>query len=100
MGPGVMGQLVGMMETDPETALDCQRCHSPLSEQQPRVRREPAGTATSSRRTASPFARQGVQCAGTATCPTAATFHDPEMVRRGVTIDVGTSAGETGSRRP
>jgi thiol-disulfide isomerase/thioredoxin len=38
MGPGVMGQLVDMMRSDPEAALDCQRCHSPLSEQQEQVR--------------------------------------------------------------
>jgi thiol-disulfide isomerase/thioredoxin len=34
MGPGVMGQLLDMMRSDPEAAVDCQRCHSPLSEQQ------------------------------------------------------------------
>lgn len=39
MGAGLMGQLVDMVRTDPESALDCQRCHSPLSEQQPKVRR-------------------------------------------------------------
>jgi thiol-disulfide isomerase/thioredoxin len=39
MGPGVMGQLVDLIPSDPATALDCQRCHSPLSEQQETVRR-------------------------------------------------------------
>ena len=39
MGPGVMGQLTDMIRLDPESALDCQRCHSPLSEQQEKVRR-------------------------------------------------------------
>jgi hypothetical protein len=46
MGPGVMGQLVDLVRTDPDTALDCQRCHSPLSEQQEKLRRERAGEAT------------------------------------------------------
>jgi hypothetical protein len=39
MGPGVTGQLVDMIRSDPESALDCQRCHSPLAEQQERARR-------------------------------------------------------------
>lgn len=39
MGPGITGQLVDMMRSDPESALDCQRCHSPLTEQQEKVRR-------------------------------------------------------------
>lgn len=43
MGPGVMGQLVNLIPSDPATALDCQRCHSPLSEQQEKVRRERNG---------------------------------------------------------
>lgn len=43
MGPGVMGQLVDLISSDPATALDCQRCHSPLSEQQDNVRHERAG---------------------------------------------------------
>lgn len=34
MGPGVAGQLVDMIRTDPASALDCQRCHGPLAEQQ------------------------------------------------------------------
>jgi hypothetical protein len=40
MGPGVMGQLVDLIPSDPATALDCQRYHSPLGEQQENVRRE------------------------------------------------------------
>ena len=39
MGPGLMGQLVDMMRSDPASALDCQRCHSPLAEQQEKVQR-------------------------------------------------------------
>jgi hypothetical protein len=38
MGPGVMGQLLDMMRSDPLSASDCQRCHSPLAEQQPKLR--------------------------------------------------------------
>lgn len=34
MGPGVMGQIVDLMRSEPGAALDCQRCHSPLAEQQ------------------------------------------------------------------
>jgi thiol-disulfide isomerase/thioredoxin len=39
MGPGLTGQLVDMMGPDPASALDCQRCHSPLAEQQEKVQR-------------------------------------------------------------
>jgi hypothetical protein len=38
MGPGVAGQLVEMLESDPATALSCYRCHAPLAEQAPLVR--------------------------------------------------------------
>jgi hypothetical protein len=37
MGPGVTGQLVEMMESDPASALHCYTCHAPLAEQQPKV---------------------------------------------------------------
>src|SRR6058998_2503565 len=37
MGPGVAGQLVEMLETDPGSALGCLTCHAPLAEQAPRV---------------------------------------------------------------
>ncbi|MBI2879011.1 MAG: redoxin family protein, partial [Candidatus Rokubacteria bacterium] len=43
MGPGVMGQLVDMYRTDPATAIHCQSCHAPLTEQLPRVERTAAG---------------------------------------------------------
>lgn len=33
MGPGVLGQLVEMVESDPLTARVCWRCHAPLAEQ-------------------------------------------------------------------
>lgn len=37
MGPGVMGQLVDMLKTNPEEALFCQTCHAPLTEQLPKL---------------------------------------------------------------
>jgi hypothetical protein len=33
MGPGVMGQLVDILDNNPEEALFCQTCHAPLTEQ-------------------------------------------------------------------
>ena len=35
MGPGIAGQLVEMLATDPRGALACQHCHAPLAEQAP-----------------------------------------------------------------
>jgi len=35
MGPGVAGQLVEMLGSDPRGALACQNCHAPLAEQAP-----------------------------------------------------------------
>jgi hypothetical protein len=37
MGPGVAGQLVEMVEQDPESARQCAGCHAPLFEQQERI---------------------------------------------------------------
>ena len=34
MGPGVLGQLVEMVDSDPDTAKVCWLCHAPLAEQQ------------------------------------------------------------------
>jgi hypothetical protein len=46
MGPGIMGQLLDMMRSDVLSALDCQRCHSPLAEQQQKLRvYDPQGTS-------------------------------------------------------
>src|SRR3989454_1171787 len=36
-GPGVAGQMVEMLESDPPSALACLRCHAPLAEQAPLV---------------------------------------------------------------
>jgi hypothetical protein len=38
MGPGVAGQLVEMLESDPRSALGCFTCHAPLAEQAPLLR--------------------------------------------------------------
>ncbi len=40
MGPGVAGQLVEMIESDPASALSCHACHAPLAEQVSHVRSE------------------------------------------------------------
>lgn len=37
MGPGVAGQLVEMLESDPQAALSCFTCHAPLAEQRPLI---------------------------------------------------------------
>jgi hypothetical protein len=62
MGPGVAGQLVEMLEREPDTALSCHPCHAPLAEQTPRLRGDgglrpnPAFDAT--------LRAKGVPCAG------------------------------------
>ena len=37
MGPGVKGQLVEMIASDPSSALHCYSCHTPLTEQQEKM---------------------------------------------------------------
>ncbi len=37
MGPGVIGQTMEMIQSDPETALLCYSCHAPLTEQHEKV---------------------------------------------------------------
>ena len=37
MGPGIYGQLVDMVDTDPATARICWSCHTPLAEQQEKL---------------------------------------------------------------
>ena len=62
MGPGVAGQLVEMLESDPPGALGCLGCHAPLAEQAPlvadgpAVRPNPAYDAT--------LRAKGLPCAG------------------------------------
>ena len=62
MGPGVSGQLVEMLESDPGSALSCFTCHAPLAEQAPRV-------ADGARASANPvydatLGAKGLVCAG------------------------------------
>jgi len=45
MGPGVQGQMVEMLGTDPDSAVGCYACHAPLTEQQEKVRRRQGGLA-------------------------------------------------------
>jgi hypothetical protein len=45
MGPGVRGQLVEMIGTDPQSALECYACHAPLTEQQEKLPRPQGGFA-------------------------------------------------------
>ena len=59
MGPGVAGQLVEMLETDPGSALSCLTCHAPLAEQAPRV---PATLAPNPAFDPA-LARRGIPCA-------------------------------------
>jgi len=37
MGPGLLGQLEEMVDSDPESARMCWRCHTPLAEQQDKL---------------------------------------------------------------
>ncbi len=53
MGPGVAGQLVEMVRTDPEDARTCLNCHAPLAEQ---ASQTPAFDAS--------LQTQGLVCAG------------------------------------
>ena len=59
MGPGVAGQLVEMLESDPGSALSCLTCHAPLAEQAPRV---PATLAPNPAFDPA-LARRGIPCA-------------------------------------
>lgn len=61
MGPGIAGQLVQMLRTDPATARSCFTCHAPLAEQAPLVRR-PEGLRSNPLFDAS-LQAQGVVCA-------------------------------------
>lgn len=40
MGPGVAGQLVEMIRSEPDSAVVCYTCHAPLAEQAPLVRQD------------------------------------------------------------
>ena len=47
MAPGVAGQLVEMLESDPPSALSCFTCHAPLAPSVSEPPRAPAGTCQS-----------------------------------------------------
>ena len=62
MGPGVAGQIVEMLESDPQSALGCLTCHAPLAEQSPLVA---AGDATTPNPVYDPgLGAKGLACAG------------------------------------
>lgn len=61
MGPGVSGQLVKMIQSDPAGARSCPACHAPLAEQSPDLL-GPGGLAQNPAFDAS-LRRQGVVCA-------------------------------------
>lgn len=60
MGPGVSGQLIEMLATDPRGALACQHCHAPLAEQAP-LRRD---TLAENPDFDPALRRRGIPCAG------------------------------------
>jgi hypothetical protein len=62
MGPGVTGQLVEMLRSDPESALQCYTCHAPLSEQQEKTP-APSGALASNRAFDRNLQRDGITCA-------------------------------------
>lgn len=61
MGPGIAGQLVEMLRTEPAQARTCFTCHAPLGEQAPLVR-GPNGLAANPDLDAS-LQAQGIVCA-------------------------------------
>jgi cytochrome c554/c'-like protein len=61
MGPGIGGQLVGMIRSDPAGARSCPACHAPLAEQSPELL-GPDGVAPNPAFDDS-LRRQGVVCA-------------------------------------
>ena len=61
-GPGVAGQLVEMLETDPASALGCLGCHAPLAEQAPLAR--DGGRLVPNPGFDTGLHREGLPCAG------------------------------------
>jgi hypothetical protein len=61
MGPGVAGQLVEMLASEPGEALGCYTCHAPLAEQRPLLGRD-AGHASNPAFDAT-LSAQGLVCA-------------------------------------
>src|SRR5437667_4985825 len=62
MAPGVAGQLVEMLESDPPSALSCFTCHAPLAEQAPRV--DDGGRARTNPAYDAALGARGLVCAG------------------------------------
>jgi len=62
MAPGVAGQLVEMLESDPPSALSCFTCHAPLAEQAPRV--DGGGRARTNPAYDAALGARGLVCAG------------------------------------
>jgi len=58
MGPGVMGQLVGVHPTDTSSLRDCIRCHAPLAEQEASLIKQLRG-----KKRAEVLHEQGLVCA-------------------------------------
>jgi hypothetical protein len=63
MGPGVRGQLVEMLEGDPESALACYACHAPLAEQREKLP-APAGELEPNPAFDPALQARGLACAG------------------------------------
>jgi hypothetical protein len=64
MGPGVVGQLVDMLDNNPGEALFCQTCHAPLTEQLPKVQpSESAGGIVGNPHYQEILREQGLVCA-------------------------------------
>jgi hypothetical protein len=63
MGPGVKGQLVEMLDTDPASALQCYTCHAPLTEQQEKLV-NPLGTFRPNPVFDASLQAAGITCAG------------------------------------
>jgi hypothetical protein len=63
MGPGVKGQLIEMLASDPASALQCYTCHAPLTEQQERLA-EPGGRYPANHAFDAKLQTAGLTCAG------------------------------------
>ncbi|MFQ5487323.1 MAG: thioredoxin family protein [Gammaproteobacteria bacterium] len=62
MGPGVLGQLLELDDSDPETADMCRSCHTPLAEQR-RLRHDLPGVPRANNHYDPTLQRHGLVCA-------------------------------------
>ncbi len=62
MSPGLMGQLVDLLEHDPASGLDCLTCHAPLAEQRP-LAVQADGQFAASPLFREPLLHSGITCA-------------------------------------